>query len=211
MRVDAIVLAGGRSARLGGEPKALLRYDGMTLLQRSVSVARGLCERVVVLGDVAAAEIRDVIITRENPPFGGPVAGIGAGMDALAQGSASRFTVVLACDMPHIEYAVAALADAAQTAGAEDVSWPDGFIAVDTHGRQQPLAALYRTAALTSALDARRRSGGLDGCPVFSLIADLALEPVPVPESSTDDVDSWEDARAFGIRSSNLAQPKPLN
>ncbi|WP_340639303.1 NTP transferase domain-containing protein, partial [Arthrobacter sp. Hiyo1] len=32
MDFDAVILAGGKSSRLGGVPKAQLRYDGATLL-----------------------------------------------------------------------------------------------------------------------------------------------------------------------------------
>ena len=36
MEFDAVILAGGRSSRLGGVPKAGLVYDGATLLERSL-------------------------------------------------------------------------------------------------------------------------------------------------------------------------------
>jgi molybdopterin-guanine dinucleotide biosynthesis protein A len=43
-----VILAGGKSTRLGGVPKAQLRYDGATLLQRAVAAARGAGRAVVV-------------------------------------------------------------------------------------------------------------------------------------------------------------------
>ncbi|MGZ4663286.1 MAG: NTP transferase domain-containing protein, partial [Arthrobacter sp.] len=36
MEFDAVILAGGRSSRLGGVPKARLNFDGATLLERSL-------------------------------------------------------------------------------------------------------------------------------------------------------------------------------
>ena len=39
MEFDAIILAGGRSSRLGGVPKSGLIYDGATLLERSLQAA----------------------------------------------------------------------------------------------------------------------------------------------------------------------------
>ena len=49
MEFDAIILAGGRSSRLGGVPKSGLIYDGATLLERSLSAA-GAAVRTVVVG-----------------------------------------------------------------------------------------------------------------------------------------------------------------
>uniref|UniRef100_UPI0039EF6021 molybdenum cofactor guanylyltransferase n=1 Tax=Sinomonas sp. G460-2 TaxID=3393464 RepID=UPI0039EF6021 len=46
---DAIVLAGGRSSRLGGYPKPRLVYEGVTLLDRALG-AVSAARRVAVVG-----------------------------------------------------------------------------------------------------------------------------------------------------------------
>ena len=196
MLLDAIVLAGGRSSRLGSVPKGGLVYEQQTLVRRTVA-AVSTARRTVVVGEVAGAPTPDgVLVTREDPPFGGPVAGIAAGLTTLAQAARvpSDHTVVLACDMPHVARATAALLEALPQ--HHDA---DGVIAVDHEGRLQPLAAVYRTAALTDAIERARQAGRLHGLPVFRLIAGMNLTPVAVPRGSTDDIDTWEDAAAFGI------------
>ena len=233
MVFDAIVLAGGRSSRLSGTPKAELVYRRQTLVARTVDAA-SRARRVVVVGDVvthAATEppFGRVLVTQEAPPFGGPAAGIAAGAmmlaascstangpvanGAVANGPAvngavaSEFTMVLACDMPDVGAAVPILLDALLAALLLEPG-TDGVIAIDAELHPQPLAALYRTAKLGEALTRHRRSGTLDGLSARTLISGLQLVPVTVPIGSTDDVDTWADAAKYGIREPSLT-PAP--
>ena len=82
--MDALVLAGGRSSRLGSVAKAGLIYEAQTLLERTLDAVAAAGSIVVVGPDVRTTAERPVLQAREDPPFGGPVAAIGAGMDALA-------------------------------------------------------------------------------------------------------------------------------
>lgn len=200
MPIDAIVLAGGRSSRLDSAPKAQFTIDGVTLLERTLAAVGG-ARRIVVVGPEPERGLPDAVLhTRETPPFSGPVAGIAAGLDALDRASATRSdaTVVLACDMPHVGLAVPAIL-AALAAHPDS----DGVIAVDSDGREQPLAAGYRTEAITRAVERRRVDGLLDSTPVFRLIEELVLLPLEVPAGATSDVDSWADAARLD------AQPPP--
>ena len=70
----------------------------------------------------------------------------------------------------------------------------DGSIAVD-RGQRQQLAAVLRTAPIEAALS---------GLPTVvdasmrDLLAGLDLTEVVVPDGSTDDVDTWDDAARLG-------------
>jgi molybdopterin-guanine dinucleotide biosynthesis protein A len=185
-------------------PKSGLVYANQTLLQRSLR-AVGHLRRTVVVGGVSVQELpAGVLLTREDPPFGGPAAGIAAGVATLADADSARsdFLLVLACDMPQIEAATTTLlgrlADISGTAGGDAVA--DGLVSLDEHERLQPLAAVYKTETLTRVLAEQERRGALTGLSVFQLIRGMDLAPVPVPPGSTDDVDTWEDAARFGIQ-----------
>jgi len=192
---DAIVLAGGRSSRLGEVPKAGLALRQKTLLQHAVD-AVGFARATVVVGAPADIRLAGVLHAREEPPFGGPAAGIAAGLDRLFQlnQQPSDYTFVLACDMPSASVAMAALRAALTTS-----SGSDGVIAIDDDQHPQPLAAAYRTLSLASATAEQRRLSRLDGLSMFRLIANLNLTGIAVPPGSTDDIDTWEDADRFGI------------
>ncbi|MFF2246448.1 molybdenum cofactor guanylyltransferase [Arthrobacter sp. NPDC058130] len=208
MEFDAIILAGGRSSRLGGVPKSRLVYDGATLLERSLRAA-GAAGRAVVVGP-DPGDLPDGVLTwREEPPFAGPAAAIAAGLDALAADHAGRpgdagpapFTLVLACDMPRSAAAVRVLAEslAVSLAAAKDQHRGDGVMAVSEDGRKQPLAGFYGTAALQRSVTDARHRGSLENASVFALLASLDVREVRVPPGSTDDVDTWDDASALGI------------
>lgn len=192
MLIDAIVLAGGRSTRLGEVPKAALAYRQQSLLEHAVDAVR-FARTVVVVGDAAGIRVPGVLTVREEPAFGGPAAAVAAGIHRLAEGqSPSEFAFVLACDMPAVSAATAALREALNSA-----NMLDGLIAIDGDGHPQPLAAVYRTASIASAIAAH--GGQLDGLSMFRLIAGLELTETAVPAGSTDDVDTWDDAARFGI------------
>lgn len=185
----AVVLAGGRSSRLGGRPKAALRQGKLTLVELTVDAVRE-ATGVVVVAPAELAVPAGVLRTREDPPFAGPAAGIAAGLAALTALPSAPWTMTLACDMPGVADAVDRLRDAAQRA-------PDaaGFMAVTPDGRRQPLAALYRTEVLRTAYagqDPADRS-------VRSFTHDIALQEVIVAEEATADVDTWDDVRTFRL------------
>ncbi|NLT56144.1 MAG: NTP transferase domain-containing protein [Actinomycetales bacterium] len=187
---DAIVLAGGRGRRLGGLGKAELSVGGLPLLDRALAAASGARRRVVV-GPARLA--RDgVPAVQEDPPFGGPVAGIDAGLTHLGQ-DGDLPVLVLACDHPLAAPAVPdLLATLAATPGA------DGAQLVSAEGLGQPLVAVYRRQALVLALR-RCRAGtdvagvsGVHGAAVRRLVHGLTLTGVPDRHGAAEDADTWD-------------------
>ena len=87
---DAIILAGGRASRLGGVQKAAIEIGGRALLDIALEAAAS-AGRVVVVGpdelrrDARGGDAASVRFVREEPPFGGPVAGIAAGLATLEE------------------------------------------------------------------------------------------------------------------------------
>jgi len=185
---DAIVLAGGRSRRLGGVDKSAFLLDGKTLLERACA-AVSEAGRIIIVGAVDKPPDRTEVVL-EDPPFGGPAAGIGAGLAALGSSSA-EFVAILACDLPYAAEAFAALRAAAAR------EWEsDALIAADDSGRRQTLLGIYRTPSLRAAIE---NAGSLNGLSVRSLMAGLTFTEVAVPEGSTVDVDTWHDVEELGI------------
>lgn len=176
MSFDVVVLAGGGSTRFGGVDKALLVLEGVSLLDRVLGATEAAASTVVV-GPVRPT-IRPVEWTIEEPPAGGPVAGIAAG---LTLGEAP-VVVVLSCDLPWLtDTDVAGLLDGL---GARD-----GYGLLDSDGREQRLAAAYRRTALTAAVEA---IGDPRDQSVRRLVAGLDLA-WSEPTRAGDDVDTWAD------------------
>jgi molybdopterin-guanine dinucleotide biosynthesis protein A len=225
MPVDAIILAGGRSSRLGGVAKASLLHDGRTLLQLAIEAARLTDGTIVVVGPDAETT-EPVRFVREHPAFGGPAAAIAAGLHALREPgslrspgaplrspSMSRGVAVLACDMPGAAPALAVLLETAALA-ADPEPGVDGWIAVDAAGRDQPLLGVYRSDALerrVAELEAEQSSGDLTGVAVRHLLSGLELRRVVVPEGGSADVDTWADAAALGVVASDTPTTDPAS
>lgn len=182
---DALVLAGGEGRRLGGVSKAELRIGDRTYLDRALE-AVGAAERRVVVGPPELAR-PGVPTTLEDPPLGGPVAGIAAGLDHLGTAGAP-WVALLACDVPR----AAGLLPRLTAALAGDPA-ADGAVVVDGEGHRQALVGVYRRAALAAAVAALADKGGTRDRSVRSLVGGLRLVEVPDPAGLSVDADTWDD------------------
>lgn len=96
---SAVVLAGGRSSRLGADKRRLRLWGegGPTLLEHTVALAASLCpEVVVVLNDPHDWPDLPARLVGDRYPGGGALGGIASGLEAAA----AEHALVLACDMP---------------------------------------------------------------------------------------------------------------
>lgn len=181
----AIILAGGRSSRLG-QPKELLKADGRTLLQRTVDACHD-CDPVVVVGPDHHDLPNSVIQVREEPAYGGPVAAIAAGVRHIG---AAEDVIVLACDMPRV-------GDVARRLLNARTSTDDGVHAsalmVRDRDRLQPLATLWNAGILEHEID---RAHVVDRS-MRSLMEFVDVTVVDVPDGLTHDIDEPSDLAAL--------------
>jgi molybdopterin-guanine dinucleotide biosynthesis protein A len=137
----AIILAGGRSTRLGRD-KAGEVLLGRTLLQRAVDAFAGLVDESVIVRaagqSLPPTEVRGrVSVVEDLYPETGPLGGIFTGLSAIEGDCA----VVVACDMPLLQPAL--LAELLRLSPEADLVVPlrDGL--------PEPLCAAYSKACLT--------------------------------------------------------------
>ena len=177
---SAIILTGGKSTRFGSD-KSSAKIGELTLLSHLLSDLPSGME-IVIVGPEIRDLFRDFRFIRENPPGGGPVAALGAGVELIK----TEFVAVIATDMPFAAGAINNLLNFLDAAR-------DGVIPSDAEGIDQTLCAIYRTASLRRALAIL---GELEGCSMRSLIALLDLKRVELPiflESTLLDIDTQED------------------
>jgi molybdopterin-guanine dinucleotide biosynthesis protein A len=182
---DAIVLAGGGGRRLGGVDKAEIRVGETTLLTRALDAVQEASRRVVV-GPPRSLPF-GVVRVQEDPPGGGPVAGLAAGLGEVRE----ALVVVLACDMPFVDIElVTRLVTLARPLGsATQHPSTDGALVVDEQGRRQPLAAVYRTTSLRTAVSGL---GTTSGAAMRQLTAGLSLIEMTTAPHTALDCDTWE-------------------
>lgn len=171
----AIVLAGGRSARMGVD-KLAIDIAGMSSLAR---VLRDLGDAVpvIVVGPVIAVPdgVPVPVMVREDPPFAGPAAAIGAALPLVH----TPIVGVIAGDMPFAVPVATAAVDHLP-AGV------DACVPVDSSDRRQYLCSAYRTDALRAAVAG---FGALADLSVRRLIDGLSITEFPAPEDGMVDVD----------------------
>jgi molybdopterin-guanine dinucleotide biosynthesis protein A len=190
---DAIVLAGGTAQRLDGVSKPDVELSGRRLLDHVLAATAG-ADRVVVVAPDTVTVPGGVLRTLEDPPHGGPVAGIAAGLAALdghpARGEAAApLLLLLSCDVPFAAGAVPRLLEAVTT------TEQDGACLKDSSGYLQWLVGVYRTAALRARLDTLAPE--LRGSSVRALTSHLSLTAVPAQGREAADVDTWPDLDAL--------------
>ncbi|GHJ01900.1 molybdenum cofactor guanylyltransferase [Streptomyces olivaceus] len=179
---DAVVLAGGAARRLGGADKPGLRVGGRALLDRVLTACAGARATVVVAEP--RPTVRPVTWAREDPPGGGPLAALAAGL----RHTTSEHVVVVSADLPFLGGPVVVRLLSALADGAAD-----GVLLTDADGRDQPLVAAYRASALRRELAALARGhGGPAGLPLRRLTGALRLTRVPDAVASFD-CDTWDD------------------
>jgi molybdenum cofactor guanylyltransferase len=182
-----VVLAGGRSSRMGS-PKAALEWHGSTLLRRTA----GILERFgpVVVVRAAGQELPELpasVRLIDDPREGkGPIQGIAAGLAAV--GEQAEFTFVCSTDMPFLHPAFVRRMLTVVSVEAADVGLPLA------RGFPQPLAAAYRTslaplAERLVAADRLRPAFLFDECSVVRL-DDAALLTDPVLAAFDPELDS---------------------
>lgn len=156
--VDGLVLAGGAGSRFGGDKTAAV-VGGRTLLGRAVqALVDAQVGTVVVVGPRLPDDLepslgreegppggdrRGLVLTREDPPGSGPVAGILAGLEELS----AQTVLVLAADLPGVSRGM--LADLLDALDAD--SGAEAAVATDAEGRAQWLTAAYRKEPLRAA------------------------------------------------------------
>ena len=150
----AIILAGGRSQRMG-QDKAGLRWDGQTAVARLAATAQAAgAEAVRVSGGDYGLPF-----TRDPQAFGGPVGGI---LAAAADLPASRRLLILAVDAP--------------TVTPEDLAPLLNAPAPGAAYARLPLPMVVWREAMPWRLPANS--------PIRHLIADAGLAELPAPESA---------------------------
>lgn len=141
-RFSAVVLAGGRSTRMGTD-KAFLRVGNDLLIERQLRCLRESGATELLISGRVEVDYSSFEATVVNDEF--PRAGPLAGVAAALKGSSSCLVFVLAVDMPRMTPAmIGRIISRCKDSG--------GCVPVDGHGLQ-PLGAAYPISLLPLAED----------------------------------------------------------
>ncbi len=133
----AVVLAGGKSSRMG-RPKSLLLFDGEPLIVHIVRALNQMFAETVIVA-APEQELPDLpaILVRDEVAYQGPVGGIHYGLKAAS----GKICFVTSCDVPFLNAAL--ISHLTSRIANHDVVVPYW------ENRFQPLHAAYRTSVLS--------------------------------------------------------------
>lgn len=171
--LSAIVLAGGKSSRMG-EDKALLMVDGVPLLQLVCDIAIALCDPVYVVTPwseryqnllpascqfiqevpLAIEGTSDIISSSSkatSPLPHGPLVGFAQGLSQVT----TDWVLLLACDLPRLRVEVL------QSWAAElDTVEAEAIALLTRHAKGwEPLCGFYRRSCLPTLMDFINQGG----------------------------------------------------
>ncbi len=130
--VSGIILAGGKSRRMGGSPKALIPFGGRPLVQTIAEIMGSvLPDCLVVTNTPELYAFLGLPMVRDVFPEGGSLGGIFSGLRAVP----GEYGFAVACDMPFLHPGL--IRHMTERAGEGDVLIPDAA------GDLQTLHAVY--------------------------------------------------------------------
>jgi molybdopterin-guanine dinucleotide biosynthesis protein A len=150
--VTGLVLAGGRGSRLGGIDKGLAPWHGRPLAEHVIERLIPQVDRLMISANRNRERYLTYgypVIADRLPDFGGPLAGLQAGLAACV----TPLLVTAPCDAPHLPLDLVARLLTGLEASAAEVA------VASTGDGLQPTFLLCRTSARQS-LDAWLAAGG---------------------------------------------------
>ncbi len=184
------MLAGGQARRLGGADKPGIKVSGRSLASAVLRAAiRSGADHVIVVGmerpgladEVDEGARAHVEFTREQPPGGGPVPALRAGLGLVTE----PWILLLAADLPFLAGDVLRELRSAAASGT-------GAVLVDDAGEPQWLVSCWHTAELRAALE-NYEGSSLRGLFAPMPHADLAVVAPPGEPPYWMDCDTPED------------------
>lgn len=183
--VTAVVLAGGTSRRFGSD-KLAAEFEGTTVLDHLLD--RLPTAWAVLCVGAPRATTRSVAWVHEDPPHGGPLAGIAAAVAALGEPGPGddAVVVVLAGDMPRAAGAARLLVD-------ELLREPrvGAVVARDESGHANPLLTAYRQRDLADHLPRPAHDRAA------KLLLSVPHRELPILGHGAHDIDTRADLRAL--------------
>ena len=186
MRPPCVILAGGRSSRMGGGDKCLLPLDGKPMLAHVLERVSPQASAILINSNSSPelfAGFGWPVLPDVIDGFQGPLAGLLTGMRWAAQAGAAHLLSV-ACDTPFLPL------DLATRLGA-GLSRGDIAIARDT-ARSHPVIGLW-PAALAPRLAHDMESNGIRG--VHQWLRGLAVREVEFEAAQFRNLNTRDDLR----------------
>jgi molybdopterin-guanine dinucleotide biosynthesis protein A len=185
--ITGIILAGGKSSRMGTD-KGFLLLNDKPFVQYSINALEPLVSDIIIVSDNPDYDVFGLKRITDITKDAGPVSGIYSGLEA----SKTEFNLILSCDIPLITSEVLQkLIDA-----VDDVSY---IFQAKSDSKTMPLIALYKRPIkerFKSFLeqDERRLRVAIKACGYKNVVLDKAYQNATLNVNTEEEFKQIQDA-----------------
>jgi molybdopterin-guanine dinucleotide biosynthesis protein A len=161
--ITGIILAGGKSSRMGTD-KGFLLLNNKPFVQYSIDALKPFVSEIMIVSDNPDYDIFRLKRIQDITKNAGPVAGICSGLEA----SSTKYNLILSCDIPliHSEILLKLI---------EAIDATSQIIQIESNGKSMPLIALYKKETKDTFFkllneDERRLRIAVNACQVKNII-----------------------------------------
>jgi molybdenum cofactor guanylyltransferase len=156
MIIWGVVLAGGRSSRMGGNNKALMTLAGRRLLDRVLERFAPQVSDVLINANDRLVGIPHMIVPDIKPDFPGPLTGLVSVLDWLERENiAFGGVAIVPCDGPFLPTGLVSTLASALDDSNVDVA------CIRYNGEIQPTFSVWRRSTIAQARASLQQQGGL--------------------------------------------------
>ncbi len=135
-KVTGIVLAGGRSSRMG-EDKSLMKLNGKSLVEYSIDALRPICDKVIISSSNPAYDFTGCETWPDELPEQAAIIGI----YSCLKRSETELNIILSCDIPLMSTSM--IGFLLSKSAAYDITVP-----IHENGQIEPLCGIYKKSSL---------------------------------------------------------------
>ena len=139
--ITGIVLAGGKSSRMGSD-KGLLKIDDTTFIERIIEAMKPLVNQIIIVSNNPEYDQFGYTRIEDDIKDSGPLAGLYSGL----KHSNSEFNLILSCDIPLIKTEMLKMLVEADYKNNEVTQ-------IECNGKTMPLIAIYQKKCMHKCLE----------------------------------------------------------
>lgn len=185
--ITGIILAGGKSSRMGTD-KGFLMLNDKPFVQYSIEALQPLVSEIIIVSDDKNYDAFGLKRVNDITKNAGPMAGICSGLEA----SSTAYNLILSCDIPLINSEILKKLIEAIDADSE-------IIQIENHGKTMPLIALYKRHVKDTfneflLQDERRLRVAVKACKSKNIILEKEYELSTMNVNTKEDLKQIENA-----------------